>query len=445
MASTKTKTEKIKAPRGTQDILPDKGIFFKLIELNASDILESAGFEEISTPIFESTALFSRAVGEDSDIVNKEMYTFLDRSDRSLTLRPEGTAAVVRSFIENSMDRAQKPVKLWYQGPMFRYERPQAGRYRQFHQIGIEAFGSAPPYIDLEVINLGWTLIENLGFGDLTLHINTLGSQETRDKYRDVLKDFLKPLQDKVCEDCQRRYKENPLRALDCKVPADQKLYEGAPDIIECLDPESQKIWDETLAGLDAFNINYEIDPRLVRGLDYYSHVVFEVKVPASSKSKVLGAQNTVLAGGRYDKLVENLGGKETPAVGWALGMERLALLMEDKKEHEEGYLAQNAHGIFVVSDEVFEGQKLAIELRDLFNYNMPVHFDFDCAKLPKQLDKANKKNARFAVFYMQSERESGALKLKDLETGDEHEDLDLEQLVLTIEEIRSAYGRIKL
>lgn len=416
--------EKIKAARGTQDIFAKDSALWQKIEAAALELFEAAGFSEIRTPVFEATNLFSRAVGEDSDIVNKEMYTFLDKSDRSLTLRPEGTAAIVRAYIEHSLDRAQKPIKLWYRGPMFRYERPQTGRYRQFHQIGIEAFGSSPPFIDLEVISLAWNFLKKLGLDDLTLYINTLGSEASRLKYRDMLKEFLAPLQGDVCEDCQRRFVDNPLRALDCKVPEDQKLYEGAPSIIDSLDDESIKIWQDVKAALDQLGINYVEDNKLVRGLDYYSHVVFEIK--ASDKS--LGAQSTVLAGGRYDKLVENLGGKSAPAVGWALGIERLALLLAQKESTEK-----TLSGLYIISDDVLSAQKLAVKLRS--QTGAKVEFDFDAAKIGKQLDKANKKESRYALFYLEDERKSNSFKLKDLETGDEKDGLDEKQVIEIIKE----------
>ena len=425
--------EKQKAPRGTQDILPEDSRIRQLIEYTALQVFSSAGFDEISTPIFESTNLFSRAVGEDTDIVHKEMYTFKDRSDRSLTLRPEGTAGLVRSFIENAMDRAAKPVKLWYRGPMFRYERPQAGRYRQFTQIGVEAFGIKPPYIDLEVINLAWMILENLGFENLTLYINSLGTRETRQNYKAVLKEFLKPLQSKVCDDCKRRYEENPLRALDCKVPEDKELYKNAPDILGSLDSSSKKIWEETKSGLEALDIKYKVDPKLVRGLDYYDHFVFEIK----ANDPVLGQQSTVLAGGRYDHLVEDLGSKPCPAVGWALGIERLVLLIKERAKNL-GTEKEPKYGIYIVSDDVLESSKLAMEIRDSFAFSVPVNYDFEAAKISKQIEKALKQNARFVIFYLEEERKNGKFKLKDLDLEKEFGDLDLDQLYEKIEELAS-------
>ena len=293
--------KKLKAVRGTKDIGPEQSALWQFVEAKAIEIFANAGFGEIRTPIFEHTPLFSRAVGEDSDIVNKEMYTFNDRSDRSLTLRPEGTAGVVRAFIEASLERLAKPQKLWYRGPMFRYERPQTGRFRQFHQIGIEALGLDAPYVDLEVISVAMQFLKALGLKDLTLYVNSIGNEASRDSYRTALKEFLTGIKDQVCEDCQRRYEQNPLRVLDCKVPADQELYKNAPKITDYLDEQSQLVWKQFKAGLDELEISYSEDFKLVRGLDYYSHVVFEIK----TEDPGLGQQSTVLAGGRYDKLVE--------------------------------------------------------------------------------------------------------------------------------------------
>ena len=271
----------VKAARGTQDILPPFSSLWQKIENTAIKLFGEAGFTEIRTPIFEATELFDRAVGEDSDIVNKEMYTFKDRSDRSLTLRPEGTASIVRAYIEHALDREGRPQKLWYRGPMFRYEHPQTGRYRQFHQIGIEAIGAKAPYIDLELIKLGQKFLEELGLKNLTLYINSLGNSNSREQYISALKDFLEGMQEDVCEDCKRRFTQNPLRCLDCKVPEDQKLYQDAPRISDYLDEESTEIWTKTQDGLKELGVNFKIDTNLVRGLDYYSHCVFEFKTDA--------------------------------------------------------------------------------------------------------------------------------------------------------------------
>jgi len=409
--------EKLKAPRGTQDIFAANAAVFQRIEFAALETFAAAGYSEIRTPIFESTSLFKRAVGESSDIVNKEMYSFEDRSDRPMTLRPEGTASVVRAFIEHSLDRGPKPSKLWYRGPMFRYERPQTGRYRQFHQIGIECLGSKSIATDLEVIQLAAQLLSKLELPNLTLHINSLGNAGSRLLYRDALKVFLESHRDAVCEDCQQRYESNPLRALDCKVPADQEIYADAPSITDYLDEESQKIWDNIRKQVKELDCKVIEDPRLVRGLDYYNHVVFEFK----TEDPALGQQSTVLAGGRYDGLVKSLGGPETAACGWALGIERLATLIQ-KQNTEQEY----RDAIYIICDDVIEAQKLASQLRCELNSNtcMPVavEYDFESAKIGKQIEKASKKKSRFALFYLEDERTSGKVKIKNLETGEEQE-----------------------
>lgn len=398
--------EKIKAARGTKDILASDSKIFQLIEDTAITHFLQAAFEEIRTPIFEHTQLFSRAVGESSDIVNKEMYTFNDRSERSITLRPEGTAGVVRAYIENALDRSAKPQRFWYRGPMFRYERPQTGRFRQFNQIGIEAFGLPAPYLDLEVIQLAFSFLKKLGLKNLSLYINSLGNLASRKQYKQDLLVFLNQHRDNLCEDCQRRIDQNPLRVLDCKVPEDQELYKNVPLIKDSLDEVSLKLWEQVKAGLEALEINYIEDPNLVRGLDYYSHCVFEFK----TEDKGLGQQSTVLAGGRYDKLVEQLGGPETPAVGWALGMERLAYLIEQNLSEEK---VEKKH-IYVICDDTIEALKLSSKLRKDLASDFIVEFDFDSAKIGKQINKALKRSADFALFYLGDERTSGTFKLKD-------------------------------
>lgn len=406
----------VKAPRGTQDIYGKDAALWQSIEACAIKNFTKAGFQEIRTPIFESSELFNRAVGESSDIVNKEMYTFTDRSDRSLTLRPEGTASIVRAFIENSLDRESLPAKLWYRGPMFRYERPQTGRYRQFHQIGVEAIGKQAPFIDLEVIKLGIDFVQELGITDLTLYINSLGNSKSREAYITSLKDFLKSNLPKLCEDCQRRYEQNPLRCLDCKVEADQRIYQTAPKIHDFFDEESLEIWNATQEGLRKMGIKFVIDDKLVRGLDYYSHVVFELKTQA----KQLAGQNTVLAGGRYDNLVENLGGNKQAAVGWALGLERIASLIEDKAKHEK---------LFIISDDPLEALILASKLRT-DTQELEVELAYDNAKFKKQLDKAIKKGFKWALFYLSEEREAGKFKLKNLTENQEYDKLDYKEIL---------------
>jgi histidyl-tRNA synthetase len=401
---------RIQAPRGTHDVILEDSDLWQYLEEIARQTFQQAGFHEIRTPIFEATELFSRAVGEDSDIVNKEMYTFIDRGDRSLTLRPEGTAGVARSYIEHNLDRNQKPLKLWYQGPMFRYERPQTGRYRQFHQIGAEALGSDGPYIDLEIINLGINFLNKLGLTNLTLYINSIGNKNSRTLYTTALKDFLHKIADQVCEDCKRRMTQNPLRCLDCKVTSDQELYKNAPLIQDFFDEEAKNIWQEILNGLKTLNINFVVDPKLVRGLDYYNHCVFEIK----TSSNKLAGQSTVLAGGRYDNLVSYLGGTQTPACGWACGQERIVELLK------ENSLSINKNPkLYVISDDGLSALQLSNQLRDLVP-GLRVEIDYELSKFKKQLEKALKKNSDWIIFFMADERNSNTLKLKNTKTTEE-------------------------
>lgn len=320
------------SPRGTYDLLPSESNKWALVENMAKKLLNSAGFSEIRTPIFESTEIFARAAGETSDIVNKEMYTFLDRSERSITLRPEGTAGVVRAFLSNGLDKQPKPLKLWYLGPMFRYERSQTGRYRQFTQLGLEIFGSSLPEAELEGIHLALNLFNDLGLKNLSLEINSVGDNSSREAYQKAMQEFLEKHYLQICPDCQKRSKTNPLRALDCKIPQDQALYQAeAPKIKNYLNTESLVHQEKLISLLNFFQISFTQNQNLVRGLDYYTKTVFEIK----TTDPVLGVQNTICAGGRYDNLVQEFGGSSTPAFGWALGMERLMILFNQNAIQE--------------------------------------------------------------------------------------------------------------
>lgn len=393
----------IKVQKGTKDILPQEVEQWHKLEKNALDIFTRYGYKEIRTPIFEATELFARGVGDTTDIVNKEMYTF-EKSDRSLTLRPENTAGVVRSFIENGMSRLSAPVKLWYKGPMFRYERPQAGRQRQFHQVGVEMFGIKEPTADAEVILLAVNYLKSLGLNDLEVEINSLGCPKCREEYKRKIKEVLKPEFENLCEDCQNRYEKNPLRLLDCKVETCKEIF-AKPEIQRVI--RSDFVCDEcaehysTLKSyLDKLEVPYVENKLLVRGLDYYNRTVFEIK------SNNLGSQNAVCGGGRYDSLVRNLGGEDTPAVGWAMGMERLNSLLPDvEPEKLDGYIVSNSPADAFV---------LAQELR-----NEGLHIEFDLAnkKFTKQLEKASKV-ANFALILGEDEIKSGKVAIKNLATS---------------------------
>ena len=395
----------IKVQKGTKDILPQENSLWYKMEDEARRIFSNAGYGEIRTPIFETTELFARGVGDTTDIVNKEMYTF-EKSERSLTLRPENTAGVVRAFIENGMHRLSAPVKLWYKGPMFRYERPQAGRQRQFHQVGVEMFGIKDATADAEMIELAVSYLNALGLNDLDVEINSLGCPECREVFKTRLKEVLKPYYNELCEDCQSRYEKNPLRLLDCKVPDCKSIFdkEEIKEVIhgDFICDECSKHFEELKSYLDALNIKYSVNKLLVRGLDYYNRTVFEIK------SNNLGSQNAVCGGGRYDSLVKNLGGEDTPAIGFAMGMERLATLMNEP--------ANNLLDAFVVSSNSTEALKFVKYLR---NNNIRVDFDFSNKKFSKQIEKASKV-AKYALILGEDEINNNTVSIKNLSTSEQ-------------------------
>ena len=323
-----------KAPRGTVDILPENSGKWQQLEQLLRTICANYNVKEMRTPIFEHTDLFNRAVGDTTDVVSKEMYTFEDKKGRSMTLRPEGTAGIVRAYVENKMyGMPEKLQKVYYMGPMFRYERPQNGRQRQFHQFGVEMLGVESPYVDVECMLMAVTVVEALGLKGVKLHINTLGDQESRDAYREALKKHFELVLDQFCQDCRARYDKNPLRILDCKIDKDHPSMKDAPRTVDYLSDNAKEHFEKVCSLLDDLEIDYVIDTNLVRGLDYYSHTVFEV----ISDDPKLGAGSTVGGGGRYNGLVEELGGPQTPGVGFAFGMERLMIALGDSEEEEEG------------------------------------------------------------------------------------------------------------
>lgn len=395
----------ITVQKGTKDILPTEMDSWHFIEDTANRVFSKAGFKEIRTPIFEATELFARGVGDTTDIVNKEMYTF-EKSERSLTLRPENTAGVVRSYIENGMHRLPAPVKLWYKGPMFRYERPQAGRQRQFHQVGMEMFGIAQPTADVEAISLAVSYLNEIGLNDLDVEINSLGCPTCREEYKTKLKAVLKPYLKDLCPDCQKRYEKNPLRLLDCKVEDCKAIYEK-PEVKEVITseficPECHDHFEAVKKYLDVLGIKYSVNKLLVRGLDYYNRTVFEIK------SNNLGSQNAVCGGGRYDSLVRNLGGEDTPAVGFAMGMERLISLLPAREAPKLD--------AYVVSTNQEEAIKLVGDMR---KSGLSVDFDMTNKKFTKQLEKASKV-ARFAVILGEDEIQNGTVSVKNLANSEQ-------------------------
>lgn len=395
----------IKVQKGTKDILPKEMPLWHFMEKKANEVFTKYGASEIRTPIFEATELFARGVGDTTDIVNKEMYTF-EKSDRSLTLRPENTAGVVRAFIENGMHRLSAPIKLWYKGPMFRYERPQAGRQRQFHQVGVEVFGIKQPTADAEVILMAVNYLKELGLNDLTVELNSLGCPKCREEFKNKLKDVIRPYLPQLCEDCQTRFEKNPLRLLDCKSPECQEIY-AKPEIQAVIQgdficEECSEHFEELKSYLDALGIKYERNKLLVRGLDYYNRTVFEIK------SNNLGSQNAVCGGGRYDSLVKNLGGEDTPAIGFAMGMERLASLLGEKEEEKLT--------AYIVSNNTLEAIKLAEELR---SEGITCEFDLTNKKFVKQLEKASKV-AKYAVILGEDEISKNEITIKNLDSGEQ-------------------------
>ena len=397
----------IKAQRGTKDILPDEITTWQEIYKRANELFTNANCKEIRTPIFEATELFKRGVGDSTDIVNKEMYTFnVGGNETSITLRPENTAGVVRAFIEHGMDRLSPPVKSWYMGPMSRYERPQAGRQRQFHQIGVEIFGVKEATADAEAIILASEFLKKNGIDDLTVSLNSLGCPTCRQKYKDEIKKVLSPYLDELCEDCKVRYQKNPLRMLDCKNEKCIEIFnkDEIKNVVlkDFICDECKEHFEEVKKYLDKTGIKYEIDKMLVRGLDYYTRTVFEIK------SSLLGAQSAILGGGRYDGLVEMLGGKPTPAVGFALGVERLYGLIEKIEEEKLDY--------FVVSKFSDAAINLTLKLRQK---GYKADFDMQGRKFAKQLEKASK-IAKKAVIIAEEELEGNFYTVKNLETGEQ-------------------------
>lgn len=399
----------IKAIRGTQDILPGAVTTWQHVEATARRLLAQAAYQEIRTPIFEQTDLFERGIGEATDVVGKEMYTFSDRGDRSLTLRPENTAGVVRAFIEHSLYAQGGVQRLWYTGPMFRYERPQAGRQRQFHQLGVEVLGSRDARADVEVMAIATDFLKTLGLDGLTLYINSVGTPSDRHHYREALVNYFTPYQAELDPDSQDRLTRNPLRILDSKDERTQAIAAEAPSILDYLGEDSQQHFQRVQDLLHLHGISYTLNPRLVRGLDYYTHTAFEII------SSNLGAQATVCGGGRYDGLVGQLGGPETPAVGWAIGLERLTLLLQALQETPSPTL-----DFYIVSrGDRAEGQAsfLAQQLRHL---GCSVELDLSGSAFGKQFKRADRSGALACLVLGDAEAEAGTVNLKWLVSGEQ-------------------------
>ena len=405
----------LKAVRGTKDIFGEDALKYNHIVNTAREIFEAYGYSMIKIPIFEETNLFKRGIGEGTDVVEKEMYTFTDRGERSITLRPEGTASVVRSYLEHKIYGKEDFTRYYYTGSMFRYERPQAGRQREFNQLGIEALGEGSPILDAEVIAMSYSLLKKLGLTDLEVNINSVGGNESRSKYRDTLIDFLTPSKEELCEDCRARYERNPLRVLDCKNPKCKEITETAPSIIDSLNPEEREHYESVKKYLDIFGVKYRENSRLVRGLDYYSSTVYEVI------TNKLGSQGTVLGGGRYDNLLKQLGDKEIPAVGFAAGIERLMMLLED--------YPRNNPTVFVAwlgEAESTYSFGVAKALRDA---GIKTCIEFSSRSIKASMKKADKLGVEYAIIIGDEEMANEKMVLKNFQERTQ-ETLSLEDVI---------------
>ena len=404
---------KLQKPKGTQDILPADSAKWQYVENVARETFKKYNYGEIRTPMFEHYEVISRSVGDTTDIVTKEMYDFHDKGDRHITLRPEGTAPVVRSYVENKLfaPEVQKPVKVYYIGSMFRYERPQAGRLREFHQLGVECFGSKNPATDVETIAMAYQLFNTIGIKEVTLHLNSLGNTESRLAYRQALIDYLTPMRESLSKDSQRRLDENPLRVLDSKEKEDKVAVENAPSILDYLDNESQVHFDEVRAMLDSLNIPYVIDTNMVRGLDYYNHTIFEF-ITTIDKSEL-----TICAGGRYDSLVEYFGGPETAGFGFGLGLERLLLVLD--KQGIELPVEESLDVYIAVLGSGANGK--ALELVQAIRYQgFKAERDYLGRKIKAQFKSADTFKAKTVITLGESEVESGQVNVKNNSTREE-------------------------
>ena len=400
-----------KAPRGTADILPEEQGYWRFIENSALALCRLYGYQRLDTPAFEDWQLFTRSIGEGTDIVTKEMYTFKDRSGNVLALRPEGTAPVCRAYLEHGMDNLPQPVKLYYLAAIFRYERPQAGRYRQHYQFGFEAIGDADPALDAEVIEMAWRFFESLGLGGLYLYLNSIGCKLCRPAYLESLKRYYSAYLGGLCSDCKARFDKNPLRLLDCKKPDCYDVAEAAPKSTEYLCPECKAHFEAVVECLRALKLPFDINHRLVRGLDYYTKTVFEIQPPGE------GAQIALGGGGRYDDLIEELGGKPTPAIGFAAGMERVVLNLKSQKIAVPDLPAPPVLVAHLGDEAKLEAVKLTSTLRKDGVIAIMAAGD---RSLKGQLRQANSLGSRYAVIMGEDEVKSGAVTLRDMMSGEQ-------------------------
>lgn len=401
---------RFKSIKGVQDIFPPEIYIWQKIEQVSREVFKKYGYQEIRLPIIEFTEIFTRSIGETTDIVEKEMYTFLDKANRSITLRPEGTAPFVRAFVEHHLYNEPPPQKFYYIGPMFRYERPQAFRYRQFHQIGVEALGTESPKLDAEVISMLTTILDRAGLKGLNTELTSIGCDRCRPDYKTALKKYLKGKLNLFCEDCQRRYEFNPLRILDCKVPSCIDTRKGTPAVTDFLCTECKKHLDELKHNLGLLNVPYIINPGLVRGLDYYTRTAFEVT------SESLGSQNAVAAGGRYDKLVDEFGGPPTPGIGFAIGIERITPLIK------ESLILDESPDLFICNLGDRASEKGFVLTKQLRDKGVWVETNYDESSLRSQMRKADRIKARNVVVIGEEELKKGKVVIKDMRKKTETE-----------------------
>lgn len=419
---------KMKAPRGTVDLLPEQTRKWQYIEMVLRDICKSFNYEEVRTPVFEHTEVFQRGVGETTDIVQKEMYTFKDRGGRSITLRPEGTAGIVRAYVEHKMYGSPiQPTKLFYFYQLFRYERPQHGRMRQLNQFGVEVLGSADPSVDAEVIALAMTAYKKLGLRSIKLIINSLGDTESRKAHRQALIKHFTPHIDELCSDCKSRLMKNPLRILDCKADHEHPSMKNAPSVMDYLNDESKEYFNKVKTYLDIMEIPYEVDPTLVRGLDYYNHTAFEIM----SEAEGFGAITTLLGGGRYNGLVEQLGGPSTPGIGFGMGLERLLLALEAERVTLP---IENELDIFFISIGEKVQEQTARLLQELRLAGLTVDKDYQGRKIKAQFKAADRLHAKHVIILGEEELDNNVVKVREMDTGEELE-VSIENLVEMMKE----------
>lgn len=404
----------IQKPKGTYDVYGEYGRNVIYIENLIKNLMEKYNYEYLRTPIFESSNLFHRGVGETTDIVTKETYDFKDRGDRDMTLRPEGTAGVVRSYIENKMySIPNQPVKAWYYGPMFRYERPQSGRFREFYQFGVEAFGSNDPMLDAEIISIPVNLYKLLGLKGIKVNINSLGDEESRNNYREALLEYFKPHLDELCEDCRNRYEKNPLRIIDCKYDANMDIIKNAPKIIDYLNEKSKNHFEMVKKYLKALNIDFVVNPNIVRGLDYYTHTVFEVEASVEG----FGSQNVLCGGGRYNNLVDTIGGISTPGVGFALGMERLLTALEFEKINLVG---DKSLDVYIIPMSINEKECAFSILQSLRLNGFDCDIDYLDRNIKSNFKVCDRQNAKFVLIIGEEEIKNNYLTVKNNNTKEE-------------------------